>query len=212
MTENYQFIFSATLFQPNIFRLTLFGAFFDACFAQNKFLTELNSPISGVHSSSATLFQYPNFSQSHSYSKPKLSHGCNLQWWKPFVDIFFHVWEIWKQTLGNIKKTALILSSESVNKLIRGVVAAVRVTKNHFKSTSIVFLLYLQQFVSTPLSLLCVCKVSTELRIHDVTIFRTAIIFVLIFLQLLIFRMRWKSPNLFVLECSFHWWEPFYSI
>ena len=46
------------------------------------------------------------------------------------------------QTLGNIKKTGLILSSESVNMLIRGVVAAVRVVKIHSKSTPIVFLLY----------------------------------------------------------------------
>ena len=34
---------------------------------------------------------------------------------------FFHLREISKQTLGNIKKTGLILSSESVNMLIRGV-------------------------------------------------------------------------------------------
>ena len=98
-----------------------------------------------------------------------------------FVNIFFHLREISKQTLGNIKKTALILSSESVNMLIRGVVAAVRVVRNHSKSTSIVFFLYLQQFVSTPLSLLCASKVA-------------------------------KSPNLFILECSFHWWKPFCSI
>ena len=44
---------------------------------------------------------------------------------------------------GTLKKTALILSSESVNMLIRGVVAAVRVVKIHFKITPIVFLLYL---------------------------------------------------------------------
>ena len=58
------------------------------------------------------------------------------------VDIFFHLREISKQTLGNIKKTGLILSSESVNMLILGVVAAVRVVKTHSKSTPIVFLLY----------------------------------------------------------------------
>ena len=74
--------------------------------------------------------------------------------------------------------------------LIRGVVAAVRVVKIRSKSTSIVFLLYLQQFVSTPLSLLCASKVATELWIHDFTIFRTVIIFVLIFRQLPFFRMR----------------------
>ena len=76
---------------------------------------------------------------------------------------FFHLREIGKQTLGNIKKTALILSSESVNMLKRGEVAAVRVVEKHSKSTSIVFFLYSQRFVSTPLSLLCACKVATEL-------------------------------------------------
>ena len=124
----------------------------------------------------------------------------------------FYLWEISKQILGNIKKAALILSSESVNVLIRGVVAAVRVVRNHSKITSIVFLLYLIQFVSTPLSLLCACKVATELWIHNFTIFRTVIIFVSILRQLLIFKMRWKSPQLFVLQFSFHWWKPFCSI
>ena len=47
--------------------------------------------------------------------------------------------------------------------LIRGVVAAVRVVKIHSKSTPIVFPLYLQHFVSTPLSLSCASKVATEL-------------------------------------------------
>ena len=55
----------------------------------------------------------------------------------------FHLREISKQTLGNIKKTALILSSESVNMLLREVVAAVRVVKNHSKITSIVCFLFL---------------------------------------------------------------------
>ena len=129
-----------------------------------------------------------------------------------FVDMIFHLWEISKQTLGNIKKTALMLSNESVNMLIRGVVAAMRVVKNHSKSTSFVFFLYLQQFVFIPLSLLCASKVATELWMRNFTIFRTVIIFVLIFRQFSIFKMRWKSPNLFVLECSFHWWKPFCSI
>ena len=62
---------------------------------------------------------------------------------KPFVDIFFNLREISKQTLGNIKNTGLILSSESVNMLIRGVVAAVRVVKIHSKNTPIAILLYL---------------------------------------------------------------------
>ena len=47
--------------------------------------------------------------------------------------------------------------------LIRGVVAAVLVVKNHSKVTPIVIFLYLQQFGSTPLSLLCASKVAIEL-------------------------------------------------
>ena len=77
--------------------------------------------------------------------------------------MFFHLREISKQTLGNVKKTALILSSESVNMLIRGVVAAVRVVKILSKSTPIVFLLYLCQFVFIPFSLLYASKGATEL-------------------------------------------------
>ena len=143
MTEFNRFIFSGTLVQPNIIRSRLFLAFFVAWFAQNQFFTELNSPISAVHFSFATIFQNLNFVRFRSYSKLRLSFGFNLRWLKPFVDIFFHLREIRKQTLGNIKKTALILSSESVNMLIRGVVAAVRVVKNHSKSTPSVFLLCL---------------------------------------------------------------------
>ena len=143
MTEYNIFTFSGTLVHSIIFRLRLIQAFFDACFAQNKFLTELNLAISAVHFSFATIFQYLNFVRFRSYPKLKFSYGCNLQWWKPFVDIFFHLREISKQTLGNIKKTGLILSSESVNMLVRGVVAAVRVVRNHSKSNPIVFFLYL---------------------------------------------------------------------
>ena len=82
---------------------------------------------------------------------------------KSRLSISFYLREISKQTLGNIKKTALILSSESVNLLIRGVVAAMRVVRNHSKSTPIVFFLYLQQFVFTALSLFCASKRATEL-------------------------------------------------
>ena len=142
MAKYNQFIFSGTLFHSNIFRLRLIWVFSDAWFTQNKILTEVNLAISGVHFSVTTIFQYVKFVRFCSYSKIKLSYGCSLQWWKPFVDIFFHLREISKQTLGNIKKTGLILSSESVNMLIRGVVAAVRVVKIHSKSTPIVFLLY----------------------------------------------------------------------
>ena len=163
MTDYNQFNFSETLIHLNIIRLRLIWAFCDAWFAQNKFLTELNSAISGAHFPFSTIFQYLKLVRVCSYSKLKLSFGCSLQWSKPFVDIFFHLWEISKQTLGNIKKTGLNLSSESVNMLIRGVVAAVRVVKIHSKSTPFVFLLYSQHFVSTPLSLLCASKVATDL-------------------------------------------------
>ena len=47
--------------QSNIFRLTLFRSFSDAWFAQNEFLTELNSPLSAVQFSFATYFQYFSF-------------------------------------------------------------------------------------------------------------------------------------------------------
>ena len=67
--EQNQFTFSGTLVHPNIFRLGLFQAFFDAWFAQKKFLTELKSPISAVHFSFATIFQYFNFVRFCSYSK-----------------------------------------------------------------------------------------------------------------------------------------------
>ena len=120
MAEYNRFIFSGTLVHSNIFRLRLIRAFFDAWFAQNKFLTELNLAISEVHLSVTTIFQHLKFVRFRSYSKLKRSYRCSLQWWKPFVDIFFHLREISMQTLGNVKKTGLILSSESVNMLIRG--------------------------------------------------------------------------------------------
>ena len=104
MTEYNQFIFSETLVHPNIFRLRLIRAFSDAWFAQNKLLTEVILAFSGVHFSLATFLQYLKLVRFCSYSKLKFSYGCNLQWWKPFVDIFFHLLEISKQTLGNIKK------------------------------------------------------------------------------------------------------------
>ena len=147
MTEYNWLTFSRTLFHANSFRLKLFRAFFDAWFAQKKFLTELNSPFSAVHYSFATIFQYPNFVQFRWYSKLKLSYGCSLQWWKPFVDLLFLLWEIGKQLLGNFKKTAIFLSSESVNMLLRGFVEAVRVVRNHSKFTSIcIFFIYTKLF------------------------------------------------------------------
>ena len=62
MAEYNQFIFSGTLVHSNIFRLRLIRAIFDAWFTQNKFLTEVNLAISGVHFSVATIFQYFNSS------------------------------------------------------------------------------------------------------------------------------------------------------
>ena len=56
MTEYNQFIFSGTLVHPNIFRLRLIRAISDAWFTQNKFLTELNLAISGVHFSVTKFF------------------------------------------------------------------------------------------------------------------------------------------------------------
>ena len=158
MAEYNQFIFSGTLVHSNIFCLRLIRAFSDAWFAQNKFLTEVNLAISGVHFSFATIFQYPKFVRFCSYSKLKLSYRCSLQWWKLFVDIFFHLRELSKQTLWNIKKTGLILSSESVNMLIRGVVAAVRVVKIHSK----IILLYF----------FCVHNTLFPLRFHFYTLLK----------------------------------------
>ena len=82
MTEYIRFVFLGTIFHPNSFRLTLFRAFSHAWFTQNKFLTELNLPISAVHFSFATIFQYLNFFPFRSYSKLRLSYGCSFQWCK----------------------------------------------------------------------------------------------------------------------------------
>ena len=90
-----------------------------------------------------------------SFSIAVLYNGANRLW------ISFSSLRNEEANIG--EKTALILSSESVNMLIRGVVAVVRVVIIHSKSTPIVFLLCLQQFVSTPLSLLYASKVATEL-------------------------------------------------
>ena len=57
------------------------------------FLTELNSTISAVHISFATLFHHLNFVRLCSNFEPKPSHAINLKWWKSFVDAFFHLWE-----------------------------------------------------------------------------------------------------------------------
>ena len=106
MTDYNQFFFSGTLVDLSFFRLGKIRAFSDAWSAQKKFLTELISAISAVQFSFTTFFQFLNLVRFCSYSKLKLSNGFSLQWWKPFVDIFFHLWEISKQTLGNIKKSS----------------------------------------------------------------------------------------------------------
>ena len=121
MTGYIRFNFPETKVHSNIFRLRLFRAFYEAWFAQNKLPTELNSPISAVYFSLATIFQYLNFVRFRSYSDLKLSYGCSLQWSKPFVEIFFISEKLGSKHWGHSKK-ALILSSESVNMLIRGVV------------------------------------------------------------------------------------------
>ena len=56
MTEYDQIIFSRTLVRSNIFPLRIIRAFFDAWFAQNKFLTGVNLAISGVHFLFTTFF------------------------------------------------------------------------------------------------------------------------------------------------------------
>ena len=104
MAANKRFIFSGTLVHSKSFCLRQLRAISDAWFAQNEFLTELILAISAVHFLFTTIFQYPKFVRFCSHSKLKLSYGRSLQWCKPFVDFFFHLWEISKQTLGNIKK------------------------------------------------------------------------------------------------------------
>ena len=80
MTEYNQFISSGILVLSNIFCLGLKRAFFDAWFAQNNFLTELNLAISGVHFSFATIFQYINLVRFRSYSNFKGPSKSTSQW------------------------------------------------------------------------------------------------------------------------------------
>ena len=115
----------------------------------------------------STLFVCNNFSiswsvQFRSHSKLEFSYGYNLQWWKPFFDLFSSSRNK-AATIGDHLKKILILSSESVNMLIHGVVATVRMVKNHSKRTSIAFFLSLKHIVSTLLSLLWASEVATEL-------------------------------------------------
>ena len=78
MADYNKSISSGTLVHLNIVRLRLIRAFFDAWFTQNKFLTELNLAIPAVHFSFTTIFQNLTFVRFRSYSKLKLSYGCNL--------------------------------------------------------------------------------------------------------------------------------------
>ena len=87
MSEYKQFNFSVTVVHPNTFRLRVIRVFSDVRFLQNRLLTELNSTISGVHFSVATIFHYLNFVQFCSNSTLKLSHRFSSQWLKPVVDI-----------------------------------------------------------------------------------------------------------------------------
>ena len=110
-----------------------------------------------------------------------------------------------KANIGVFLKNAFVLGRSSVNMPIRGVVAAVRVVRNHPKITSGVFVLHMKQIVFIPLSLLFTSKVATELRIQNFYVFRMVIVFVLIFHQLLSFSSQQKSFNLFSLKYRFHW-------
>ena len=83
--------------------------------------------------------------------------------------------------------------------LIRGVVAALLVVRNHSKITSIASAFIICSYSA------CASKVATAENSQFYRLRDRNISFVLIFRQLLIFRMRSKSFNLFLLECSFHW-------
>ena len=80
MTEYNQFIFSGTLVHLNSFRVRPIRAFFDVWFAQKKFSTELNLPISGVQFSFATIFQYIDFVRFQAYSNFKVPYKGTSQW------------------------------------------------------------------------------------------------------------------------------------
>ena len=144
MTEYNRSISSGTLALPNIFRLRLLRAFSDAWFAQKEFLTEVNLAFRQCTFRLSQFFNFSILNLSHFAHIPNLSFPINVDYngENRLLISFFHLREISKQTLGNIKKTGLPLSSESVNMLIRWVVAAVRVVKIHSKSTPIAFLLY----------------------------------------------------------------------
>ena len=130
MSEYIQFIFSGKLVQSKVFCLRVLRASSVAWFTQNKFLTELISPVSSLH-------------------MPYFAHISNLDF---ILDIvlngekrlsFFFIFDIFGCNLWDlIKKKALFLGRGNVNILIRGVVAAVCVTRNHSNFTAILFFLF----------------------------------------------------------------------
>ena len=100
MTKHYQFIFSGRLVHPNIFRLRLFGVFSERWFTPKNFLTELTSPISGVHFSFATIFQYLNFAHN-----PNLSFPMGVVYnSENRLSIFYLSLRNKQANIGNIKK------------------------------------------------------------------------------------------------------------
>ena len=95
-----RFIFSGTLAHSNIFRLKFFRAFSVAWFNQNQLLIELNSPISALHFSFATVFHYVKFVRFCWNFKDKLPYRCSFWMVKPVCWHFFHLRELGMQTLG----------------------------------------------------------------------------------------------------------------
>ena len=191
MTKYCQIIFSGTLFLPNIFHLKLFWGFSDAWFAQNKLLTELNSPISAVHFSFATTFQYLNFVRFWSYSKHSFFHRFSLQRWKPLVDIFFSSSRSKEANIGeHLKNSSNFEQRERkyANTWDGGGRASCQKSlQKHLFCVVFVFMTFcFHSFFQN------------NFRFKLSTIFN--------------FQNAVKSPNLFVLKGSFHWWKPFYSI
>ena len=73
---------------------------------------------------------------------------------------------------------------------IHGEAVAVRVVINLSTSTFFVIFLYFKKVVFTLFSLLSTSKDATEVKVLNFTVFRTVIIFVINFRQLLVFRSQ----------------------
>ena len=201
MTDYNHFIFSGTLVFPNIFLLRLLWVFCDAWFAQNIFLTELNSPFFAVHFSFAAIFQIFHFVRFRSYSKLKFPCGCSLQRRKSFVDIFF---SFLRNKEANFRDHLKISSNFEQRERKYGPtqggggrVCGLKSVQKHFYC--IFFCFYNNLF---PLHFQFNALLKLQLNC-EVTILPFSGQF---------FRMQWKSPELFVLKCSFNWWKPFCSI